>query len=167
LSDGDNDNGQNKPTGDEAEGKGAPSTEPIAPNPTNSGMVGDIRPSTIRQIAAAPSGSRQKKKHVPLSSKRKLATPSPNQVMTHIELPPYCEPRSPLNLVAIEIIFGRLFEAFQHTSQAISTGTSTGVDTQLAKKMRALSIKNLPAPRYVTIFLLFFLLPSLTSILMI
>jgi hypothetical protein len=49
--------------------------------------------------------------------------------MTHIELPPYCEPQSPLNLVAIEIIFGHLFEAFQHTSQAISTGTSAGVDT--------------------------------------
>jgi hypothetical protein len=115
LPDGDNDNGQNKPTGDEAEGKAAP--------------------STISQIAAAPSGSKQKKKHVPLSSKRKLATPSPNPVMTHIELPPYFESRSPLNLVAIEIIFGRLFEAFQHTSQAISTGTSAGVDTQLAKKM--------------------------------
>jgi hypothetical protein len=34
LSDGDNNNGQNKPAVNEAKGKGAPLTEPIAPNPT-------------------------------------------------------------------------------------------------------------------------------------
>jgi hypothetical protein len=34
LSDGDNNNGQNKPTVNEDKGKGAPLTEPIAPNPT-------------------------------------------------------------------------------------------------------------------------------------
>jgi hypothetical protein len=87
--------------------------------------------------------------------------------MAHIELPPYHGPRSLLDLVAIEIVFGCLFEAFQHTSQAISTGTSAGADTQLAKKARALSVKKLLAPMYLMIFLLFFLLPSLSCILMI
>jgi hypothetical protein len=32
--------------------------------------------------------------------------------MTQIEIPLYCGPRSPLDLVAVEIIFGRLFVAF-------------------------------------------------------
>jgi hypothetical protein len=92
LSDGDNNNGQNKPIGDEAEGKGAPSTEPIAPNPTDSSVVRDTRSSAIGQIATASSSSRQKKKYVSLASKHKLPTPSADQVTTHIELPPYRGP---------------------------------------------------------------------------
>jgi hypothetical protein len=36
--------------------------------------------------------------------------------MIQNELPPYREPRRPLYLVAIEIIFWRLFEVFRHTS---------------------------------------------------
>jgi hypothetical protein len=71
LSDRDNDNGQSKPTGDEAEGKGTPSTELITPNPIDSSVAGDTRPSVVGQIVAASLGSRQKKKHVPLASKRK------------------------------------------------------------------------------------------------
>jgi hypothetical protein len=35
-----------------------------------------------------------------------------NEMMTQIELPPYRGPQNPLDLVAMEIIFGRLFEAF-------------------------------------------------------
>jgi hypothetical protein len=35
-----------------------------------------------------------------------------NQVITQIDLPLSCGPHSPLNLVAVEIIFGRIFEAF-------------------------------------------------------
>jgi hypothetical protein len=58
LSDGDNNNEQNKPAGDEVEDKGAPSTEPIAPNPTDSSVAGDTRPLVFSQIATAPSGSR-------------------------------------------------------------------------------------------------------------
>jgi hypothetical protein len=58
LFDGDNDNGQNKPASDEAEGKGVPSTEPIAPNPIDSSVAGDTHPSIVNQIAIAPSCSR-------------------------------------------------------------------------------------------------------------
>jgi hypothetical protein len=147
LSDRDNDNGQSKPTGDEAKGKGTPSTEPITPNPIDSSVAGDTHPSVVSQIVAASSGSRQKKKHVPLASKRKQPTPSTDQVTSHIELPPYCGPRSPLDLVAIEIVFGHLFEAFRHTSQAIGTGTLAGLDTQLAKKAWVLPTKKMLAPR--------------------
>jgi hypothetical protein len=77
-------------------------------------------------------------------------------VTTHIELPPYRGPQSPLNLVAIEIIFGRLFEAFQNTSQAISAGTSAGADNQLTKKAWALPTMKMLVPWYVMTFLLFF-----------
>jgi hypothetical protein len=35
-----------------------------------------------------------------------------DQVMTQVELHPYHGPRSPLDLVTIEIIYGRIFEAF-------------------------------------------------------
>jgi hypothetical protein len=90
--------------------------EPIAPNPTESSMAGDSHPSAVDQITAASLGNRQKKKNVLLVSKRKQPAPSADQVTTHIELHSYCGPRSPLDLVAIEIVFGRLFEAFQHPS---------------------------------------------------
>jgi hypothetical protein len=67
--------------------------------------------------------------------------------MTQIEFPPYHGPKSPLDLVAIEIVFGRLFEAFQCTSQAASVGSSTDGDTQPPKKKRVLMLKSILAPR--------------------
>jgi hypothetical protein len=74
-----------------------------------------------------PSGSdQQKKKRVVLVSKRKQPTSS-DQVITKV--PPYRGPQSPLDLVAIEFVFGCLFEAFRHTSQVAGTGTSAGADT--------------------------------------
>jgi hypothetical protein len=74
--------------------------------------------------------------------------------MTQIELPPYCGPRSPLDLVAIKIIFGHLFEAFGHTSQAIDTGTSTGDDTRPLKRMHAPMLKRILAPRQLIVIYL-------------
>jgi hypothetical protein len=67
--------------------------------------------------------------------------------MTQIELPPYCGPQSPLILVVVEIIFGHLFEAFQHTSQAAGTGTSAGGATQLSKKTHGPPLKSIIVPR--------------------
>jgi hypothetical protein len=67
--------------------------------------------------------------------------------MTQIELPPYREPRSPLDLVDVEIIFGRLFEAFRHAPQATSTETSTGDNIQPAKKTRVSFLTNNLVPR--------------------
>jgi hypothetical protein len=112
LSDGENNNRQNKSAGNDTEGKRVPSIKPISPNPTGPSMAGNTRPLAVGQIVTAPSGSKQKKKHVPLATKHKQPIPSAGQMMTHIELPPYRGPRSHLDLVAIEIVFGRLFEAF-------------------------------------------------------
>jgi hypothetical protein len=71
LYDGDNNNGQNKPTSDDVEGKGVPSPGSIVPNPIESSVAGDTRPLAIGQIVIASSGSRQKKKNVLLESKHK------------------------------------------------------------------------------------------------
>jgi hypothetical protein len=60
---------------------------------------------------------------------------------------PYRGPRSPLDLIAIEIILGCLFEVFRHTSQAAGTGTSIDNDIQPQKKMRQPSLKKILVPR--------------------
>jgi hypothetical protein len=68
-------------------------------------VAGDTRPSAVGQIAAASSSNKEKKKNVLLASQRKQPTPSADQVTIHIELPLYHGPRSPLDLVVVEIIF--------------------------------------------------------------
>jgi hypothetical protein len=105
-------NGQDNPKGNDDGGQGAPSFEPIAPNPIRSGMVAQVHPSTADQLTtAAPLGSGpSKKKHIVLASKRKQPAPS-NQVTT--ELFPHHAPRSSPGLVEVNLIFGRLFEALQ------------------------------------------------------
>jgi hypothetical protein len=42
--------------------------------------------------------------------------------MIYVELPPYRRLCSPLELVAVEIVFGRMFEAFRQASQARHAG---------------------------------------------
>jgi hypothetical protein len=80
-----------------------------------------------------------------------------------IELPPYRGPRSPLDLVTVEHIFGRLFEAFQLASQAARTVTSAGEDAQPSKRAQAPPLKRMIVPKYMMILFLFIL--SLTLIL--
>jgi hypothetical protein len=103
--------GPNEPAGDDAKGNGAPSIETFVPNPIGSSSVGQIRPSAANQDAStASSGDSQKKKCIVLGTKRKQDNAMADQVI--IELPLYHGPRSPLDIVAIKHIFGRLFEAF-------------------------------------------------------
>jgi hypothetical protein len=112
LSDGDN-NVPKKLAGDDADGGGTTSAEHVAPNPIDCNLLGQAHPSVVDCFkVTAPSASGQKRKCPPPSLKRKQSKPPADQVMTQIELPPYREPRSLLDLVTIEIIFGRLFEAF-------------------------------------------------------
>jgi hypothetical protein len=101
------------PDDNDVEGEGASSVEPIAP-----GLIGSSTPvqtdpsATDRAAPGAPSAGGHKQKRPPIIPKHKQTKTLVDQVMTQIELPSYRGPRSPLNLVAIEIIFGRLFEAF-------------------------------------------------------
>jgi hypothetical protein len=126
-----------KSAGDDARDGEASSAESIAPNPIKPSTPVQIDPSVADRAASTdpPVGGRRCK-HPPPVPKQKQALPSADQVMTQIELPPYRGPRSPLDLVIVEIIFGRIFEAFLRVSQATGTSTSAGDDIQSRKKMR-------------------------------
>jgi hypothetical protein len=80
-----------------------------------------------------------------------------------IELPPHHRPRSHLDLVVVEHIFGRLYEAFRHVSQAAKTGTSASDDALPSKRARAPPLKRIIVPKYMMILLLF--IPLLTLVL--
>jgi hypothetical protein len=105
------------PDGDDAKGEEASSVEPIFPGPIDSNASVQIHPSAVNQTATgAPSVGGHKQKRPPTIPKHKQTKTLADQVMTQIELPPYCGPKNHLDLVAIEIIFGHLFEAFRCTS---------------------------------------------------
>jgi hypothetical protein len=78
----------------------------------------------------------QKWKRPPTFPKEKPTKTLVDQVMTQIEFPSYHGLQNPLDLVTIEIIFGRLFEAFRRTSQVVGTESSAGGDTQPLKKKK-------------------------------
>jgi hypothetical protein len=101
----------NKPVGDDAGGNGGPSAETLAPNPIGSSSTGEIRPSAVDQaVPTSPASDSQKKKCIVLGTKHKHNKAVDDQVI--IDLPPYHGPRSPLDIIAVEHLFGRLFEAF-------------------------------------------------------
>jgi hypothetical protein len=145
-----NHNGQDDPTCNDDGGQGAPLTQPIVPNLIGSNTAVQVRPSAVDQLtSAAPLGSDPlKKKHLVLASKRKQHAPS-DHVTTEV-FPhhiPHCFP----GLVAVRLVFRRLFEALQCPTQAAKIDTSAGADTQPAKRLRAPSMRKVLAPRYVTV----------------
>jgi hypothetical protein len=117
---------QKQTAGDDVEGPGIPSIEPITSNPIGSNMTAPICPPAADQRAsAAPPIGGQKRKRIKLASKRKIPTSS-DQVIT--ELPSYHLSRNQSNLISVNLVFGCLFEAFQHISQAIGTDATAGAD---------------------------------------
>jgi hypothetical protein len=99
--------------GDDAKDGGVSSAEPITPYPISSDVSEQAEPSVAdRPAPVIPPTGRHGRKRPPPIIKRKHPLPSADQVMTKIELPPYRRPHSSLDLVIVEIIFGRLFEAF-------------------------------------------------------
>jgi hypothetical protein len=136
------------PASNDADGRGATSAKHVAPNPIDSNLLGQAHHSVVDWVkATAPSTGGQKRKCHPPTLKCKQSKPSVDQVMTQIELPPYRGPRSPLDLVAIEIIFECLFESFQHASQDVGVGTSARGVAQPVKKTRGPPLKSVLAPR--------------------
>jgi hypothetical protein len=113
-------------------------------------MVTQVRPSVANQpTTAAPLGSSpSKKKHLVLASKHKQPTPS-DQVTT--EFFPHCVPRCSLGLVAVKLVFRRLFEALQRPTQAAKIDTFAGADIQPDKRLRAPPMRKMLTPRYVTV----------------
>jgi hypothetical protein len=145
-----NHDGQDDPTGNDDGGQGAPSAEPIVPNLIGSDTAAQVHPSTTDQLTTAAflGSSPLKKKRLVLASKRKQSVPS-DQVTT--ELFSHHAPRCSLGLVAIKLIFGRLFKALQHLTQAATINTSARADTQPAKRLQAPSMKRMLVPKYVTV----------------
>jgi hypothetical protein len=114
-----------KSVGNDVGDGGASLAEPIVPIPISSNVSEQADPSIADRVALTdPPASVHRCKRPSLVPKRKQSSSSADQVMTYIELPPHCGPQSPQDLVAIDIIFGRLFEASQHTSRAAGTSTS-------------------------------------------
>jgi hypothetical protein len=99
-----------------------------------------------------------------LVSKSKQPAPS-DQVTT--KLFPHHAPRHSLGLIAVKLIFMCLFEAFQRLTQAVRTDTLAGTDTQPAKSLRALPMRRMLAPRYVTVLTCVLLFVNLSYTLMI
>jgi hypothetical protein len=133
--------------GDDAGDGGVSSVEPIAPNPINSSMLKQSDPSTDGQVSTdvPPSGGHGHKR--PPTTRRNNPILQVDQVMTQVEFPPYCGPHNPLDLVAIEIIFGHIFEAFRHISQATAAGAATTNNDRPHKKLWQPPLRKVLAPR--------------------
>jgi hypothetical protein len=142
--------GQDDPTGNDDGGQGAPSPEPIVPHLIGSDTTTQVcastayQPTTDAPLASDPS----KKKRLVLASKRKQPASS-DQVTT--ELFPHRVPRYSLGLVAVKLVFRRLFEVLQRPTQAAKIDTSAGADIQPAKWLRAPPMRKMLVPRCVTV----------------
>jgi hypothetical protein len=145
------------PAGDDAENGAVTSAEPITPNLIRPDVLEHVNSFVVDQPnSVVPPGGGRGCKCPPSMLRQKQPLPSIDHVMTQIELPPFHGPHSPLDLVAIEIIFGCLFEAFQHTSKANDAGTSAGDDTRPQMKPRQQRLRNVLVPRYSAILFVLF-----------
>jgi hypothetical protein len=76
------------------------------------GVHGTTMPPTTDWAKAAPNLGAQACKHPCIAARCSVYNCHAIEVITHIELPPYHWPHSPLDLVPSEIVFGHIFEAF-------------------------------------------------------
>jgi hypothetical protein len=77
--------------------------------------------------------------------------PHVDLVMIQVELPPYRGPHNPVDLIASEIVFGRMFESFCRVSQAKSVvaGPVPADDDKSLQKMQrqAPLVRKMPTPK--------------------
>jgi hypothetical protein len=134
--------------GDDAGDDGVTSAELIPPGPINSAVPEQSKCFiTDRVPAIVPSSGKRGHKRPPPVTKWSNPIASPVQVMSQVELPPYREPCSPLDLVTIEIIFRCIFEAFQRISQATIAGVTIVDVDKPRKRVHHLSIRKALMPR--------------------
>jgi hypothetical protein len=103
---------KNASTGNDTGDGGVSSTEPIAPKPISSDVLKQSDPSATGQVSINIPLSGGLEHKLPPATRWNMPILQVDQVMTQVELPPYRGPRSTLDLIAIEIIFGHIFEAF-------------------------------------------------------
>jgi hypothetical protein len=97
---------------DNAEDKGSASAETLILGPIRTDVPGKPKPLVTDQDSIKPPAGGRGRKCLHATIKWPTPILQANQVITQIDLPLSCGPHSPLNLVAVEIIFGRIFEAF-------------------------------------------------------
>jgi hypothetical protein len=119
--------------------------EAITPGPIVADASEKPKPSATDQVSNVPPFGRCGQKRLHTVARRPHSSPQTKYVMTQVEHPPSHGPRSPLDLVAIEIIFGRIFEAFQQMSQAAAAAD----DKPLQKRPRRIPLKKVLPSRYL------------------
>jgi hypothetical protein len=100
------------------------------------------------RMSQSSTSSAQGYKHPHIVAKRSEHSRRTSEVITHIELPPYHGPHSPLDLVPYEIVFSHVFEAFHQMLRAKTDDQTTlaGDDHQPLKRTR-----RVPAPRKILV----------------
>jgi hypothetical protein len=101
------------PAGDDAENGAVTSAEPITPNLIRPDVLEHVNSFVVDQPnSVVPPGGGRGRKRPPPMLRWKQPLPSTDHVMTQIELPPFHGPRSPLDLVAIEIFLDACLKRF-------------------------------------------------------
>jgi hypothetical protein len=118
-------------------------------------MTEKSKPHDIYRVLVVPPSDRRGRKCPPLATKQSKLVPPADQVMTQVKLPPYRGPRNPLDLVFIEVIFGRIFEAFQQISQAAAVDGASSYVNKPLKRFYWPPLKKMLVPRYS--YILFFI----------
>jgi hypothetical protein len=139
--------GQKAPTDNDTGNDGASLAKPTAPNPISSDAPKQSNPSTADQVLTiVPPADRRGRKRPPPATKWAKPITLADQVMSQVELPPYHRPCHPLDLVAIEIIFGRIFEAFRQISHVDVAGATSVDASKPMKTVRHLPLKKTLMP---------------------
>jgi hypothetical protein len=99
-------------TTDDAANIGAIPAEAISPGSIGIGAPNPHRPPVSDSVPIVPPTGGCGRKCPHITAWWSNTIPHADQVLTQVKLPPYHRPRSPLDLVAIEIVFRRVFEVF-------------------------------------------------------
>jgi hypothetical protein len=141
------------PTADDAGNVGAATAEANALVPIVANAPEMPKSPAVDQVLVVPPSGRRGSKRSQLTTRRSNPVPQTDQVMTQVELPPYCGPCSPLDLLAIENIFGHIFEAFKQMPQAAAAGAVPVADNKPLKRGRCPPLKKVLVPRYSDSFI--------------
>jgi hypothetical protein len=100
----------------DVEDVGTASAETFVLGPIGDNEHGKPKPSIADRVPIVSPSGRSGRNLLRIAVKQSDPVPQAGQVMTQVELPPNREPHSPLNLVAVEIDFGLVFEEFHQMS---------------------------------------------------
>jgi hypothetical protein len=143
-------------------GNNARDDEATSAKPTTHGPISSIVSEQSKPfiadwvLAIVPPSRRRGRKHPPPATKWFNPIPPIDKVMTQVELPPYCGPRSPLDLIAIEFVFGCIFEPFQQISQAAAAGATPADDNKPLKRFCQPPLNKALVSRYSYILFHYF-----------